>query len=282
MIARLGVLDAQVSDRPLSASSGSADGHRPTSGRHRSPSSMWSLASASATPSSMMWGGGSSGANGARVVVAGHRTTGSPSRPAGSSSAASPSSSSGSLARLLTVSPSSSLISRTPWVLRPMVRIVLDAGADDHAAAGREHDLVVVGDLGDGDDRPVALAGLDVDQALAAAVLGAVLGQQGPLAVALGADGQEAGRVVVAVGHDHADDLVALGQVDPLDAVGRPAHRADPALVEPDRHAVPGAEHDVVARLDAGHADQLIVLVESQGDDPAPQGPAEGRPARSS
>ena len=43
----------------------------------------------------------------------------------------------------------------------------------------------------------------------------------GPLAVAVGADGQEAGRVVVAVGHDHADDLVALLQVDPLDAVGR-------------------------------------------------------------
>ena len=103
-----------------------------------------------------------------------------------------------------------------------------DLGADDHAAAGREHDLVVVGDLADGDDRPVALVGLDVDQALAAAVLGAVLGQQGPLAVAVGADGQEAGRVLVAVGDDHADDLVPLGQVDPLDAVGRPAHRADP------------------------------------------------------
>ncbi len=57
-----------------------------------------------------------------------------PSASAASSSAPSPSSSSGSLARLLTVSPSSSLISRTPWVLRPIGAVSADPGADDHAA----------------------------------------------------------------------------------------------------------------------------------------------------
>ena len=138
-------------------------------------SSMWSLASASATPSSMMWG-----RCGLSQAVAAPSPIGWPStgRPRATSASASPSSSSGSLARLLTVSPSSSLISRTPWVLRPIGADVGDAGADDHAAGGGEHDLVVVGHLGDGDDRPVAVAGLDVDQALAAAVLRAVLGQQ--------------------------------------------------------------------------------------------------------
>ena len=53
-----------------------------------------------------------------------------------------------------------------------------DRGADQDAAGGREHHLVVVGHLGDGDDRAVAVARLDVDQPLAAAVLRAVLGQQ--------------------------------------------------------------------------------------------------------
>ena len=111
-----------------------------------------------------------------------------------------------------TTSPSSSLIKRTPCVFRPIVRVVLDAGADDHAAAGGEHDLVVLGHLADGDDRPVSLAGLNVDQTFPTAVLGAVFRQQRAFAVTVGADRQQAGGVVVAVGDHHADDQVAFRQ----------------------------------------------------------------------
>ena len=218
-----------------------------------------------------------------------HRGYGEIAQPSGPSSpiretvrddsraAAAASSSSGSLARLLTVSPSSTLIRRTPWVLRPIGRVSATRVRMRMPRSGGEHDLVGVGYLGHGDDRSVAVAGLDVDQALAAAVLGAVFRQHGALAIAVAADRQQAGRVVAAVGDHHADDLVSLLEADPLDAVGGPAHGTDVGLVEPDRHAGAGAEDDLVAGLDPGHADELVSLVEPQGDDPSAQRAAEGR-----
>ena len=48
-------------------------------------------------------------------------------------------------------------------------------------------------------------------------------------------------------------------------------------LVEPDRHALAGAEDHLVAGLGPGHADELVALVEAQRDDPAAQRAAEGR-----
>ena len=170
--------------RPRQGTPGRRFGQVHSSGRRisSSSSSMWSLASASPTPSSMMWGRwmpSPSAPTGARR----RRRRRPPGRclrssAAAASASASASSSSGSLARLLTVSPSSTLD-------QPDALGVAADGADrvdlvrmTMPPAGRQHDLVGVGDLGHGDDRPVAVGGLDVDQALAAAVLGAVLGQQ--------------------------------------------------------------------------------------------------------
>ena len=58
-----------------------------------------------------------------------------------------------------------------------------------------------------------------------------------PLAVAVGADGQQRG---VGIGHDHADHRVVTDQFDPLHAAAVAAHRAGVGLLEADRHAVSG------------------------------------------
>src|SRR5688572_5391162 len=68
-----------------------------------------------------------------------------------------------------------------------------DAGADHLAAAGHDHDLVVRFDGERADDRAVAAADLDRDDAEAAAVLDLVVAGRGALAVALGAHRQDRG-----------------------------------------------------------------------------------------
>src|SRR5262249_32546205 len=150
-------------------------------------------------------------------------------------------------------------------------------------------------------DRSVPLAGADVADALAAPPLFAVAHGRGgfaagfgfrgllgrllrrflrlglgrflagdvgaerrPLAVAVFAHGQQ---VPLRVGHDHADDLVALAQVDAPDAAGVAAHGPGLGFVEPDRHALAGTEHDLVARLRQGHTDQRVALVQVDADD---------------
>ena len=66
-----------------------------------------------------------------------------------------------------------------------MARMSLGLHAQDHALLGDEHQLVVVVHVRDADDLAVALAGLDVDDADAAARLQAVLVELGALAVAV-------------------------------------------------------------------------------------------------
>ena len=65
-----------------------------------------------------------------------------------------------------------------------MVRMSLRRHAQDLALLRDQHQLVVVGHLRDADDLAVAIAGLDVDDADAAARLHAVLLELGALAVA--------------------------------------------------------------------------------------------------
>src|SRR5437763_53018 len=69
----------------------------------------------------------------------------------------------------------------------------------------------------------VAVAGLDGDDPLAAAVLGGVVGGGRPLSVALFAHRQQRGRGL-ARHHRHAHHLVPLAQADAAHAARRPAH----------------------------------------------------------
>ena len=56
------------------------------------------------------------------------------------------------------LSPSFRFMTRTPWVLRPTMRISSDVRAVDHALGGDEHDVVAVADRRDADHRAVAFA----------------------------------------------------------------------------------------------------------------------------
>src|SRR5262245_20106052 len=188
--------------------------------------------------------------------------------------------------------------------LADLVRV----GAVDHPLRGDEHDVVAVADADDADHRAVALGRADVAQPLAAPALLAVahprsdhallarrlvgrllrrlgrllglrLGRLGrqvgaerrPLAVAVLAHRQQ---VTLRVGHDHADDVVAVGQVDALDAPAGAAHRPGVGLVEADGHALAGAEHYLVARLRQRHVDEAVALLQVDADDAALLGPA--------
>lgn len=95
------------------------------------------------------------------------------------------------------------------------------------------------------DDIARLLRDLEVDEALAAAVLGAVLARLRALAVALGRDRQHLG---VRRERIHADDLIAVVEADALDAAGRAAHRAHSFLAEDDGHAPLRAEDACRAR----------------------------------
>ena len=73
----------------------------------------------------------------------------------------------------------------------------------------------------------------------------AIGAEGGAFAVAVFAGRQQRG---LGIGHDHADQLVAGGQIDSLDAAGIAAHRSGVGLVEANRHAAGRGQHDFVPR----------------------------------
>src|SRR5215831_12837773 len=83
----------------------------------------------------------------------------------------------------------------------------LHGHADHLSLLGDDHQLVAVDDLLHRDDVAVSLRGLDGDDALAAAVRHAVLGDLAPLAVAVLGHGEQRGLALHA---DHAHHLVLL------------------------------------------------------------------------
>ena len=124
----------------------------------------------------------------------------------------------------------STVMRRTPWVLRPM-RLICPAGIRmSMPAVGDEHHLVGLDHRQRSHHRAVALGGLDGDDALAAAALDPVLGELGALAVAVLGDGEDGGgdrpllRRRQRLG---ATTSSPSSSVDALHAVGAAAHRAD-------------------------------------------------------
>src|SRR5262249_11044788 len=189
---------------------------------------------------------------------------------------------------------------------------LVDVGAVHHPLRRHQHDVVAVGARQGADHQAVALAGADVVQALAAALLlpvahlaaladdlalrpgrfrrfrGRLLG--GLLGLRLRRlharqVGPERGPLAVAlladrqqvalrVGDDHADHLVVALQGDAADAAGVAAHRPGLGLVEADGHALARAQDDLVARLRQGDAHEGVALVQADADDAARLGPA--------
>ena len=149
--------------------------------------------------------------------------------------------------------------------------------AQGDALGADEHQLIGVGDTLDRHHQAVAIGGLDVDHALAAAAGLAVLAHLGALAVAVLADGQQRGRCV---GHHQVHDHIIAAQLDALDPMSPAAHGPDPGLLEADRPAVTRAQHDFVLAGGFRRPDQVVVGIQADGDDAAGPRPAVGRQGR--
>lgn len=145
--------------------------------------------------------------------------------------------------------------------------------SDDHPLLGDEHDFVVVSDARDGDDVAVTFGGFDVDEPFAAAILGAVLFEEGSLAVAVLTDGEEGS---LGIDYDTADDFIAFGEVDSLNALRVSAHLSGLGFAEPDGHPFLGGQDDVVGFFDEHAGDEGVSLVEVDADDAAFLGSAVG------
>src|SRR5579875_4004423 len=112
--------------------------------------------------------------------------------------------------------------------------------------------------------RPVAFAGLDVDDA-AAARLQPVLAEGGALAVAVGGDREN--QLLVVARQLHAHDLVAFRQRHAAHAARRPAHRPHVFLGEADAFALPRRQEDLPRPIAQTGVDQLVAVLHAHGDD---------------
>src|SRR5690606_19857532 len=101
--------------------------------------------------------------------------------------------------------------------------------AHERALVGDQHQLVLFADLHGTDQVAIALGALDADHALVAPALARVFGKLGALAVAALGRGED---VAIAIAHDQADHLLALGQADAAHATRRATGRAHGILVE--------------------------------------------------
>ena len=70
-------------------------------------------------------------------------------------------------------------------------------------------------------------------------------------------------------GDSRADEVVSLAQVDAAVAGGGAAHGAEVLLVEADGHAVVGGEEDDLLAIGDAGDDELVVLLDVDGDDAA-------------
>src|SRR5882672_2855427 len=105
----------------------------------------------------------------------------------------------------------------------PHLADLLDLRADEHAAGGDQHDLVLVAHQHRADDLAVPLARLDRDHALSAAAVARVFGDRRALAEAFLGRGQHG--LGLAVGDQHRDDAPAFADL----------HAAHPARLAPHR-----------------------------------------------
>ena len=85
------------------------------------------------------------------------------------------------------------------------------------------------------------------------------------LAVAVLGGGQHA--LLLVLGHQHGDHALALVEHHAAHAARVAAHRAHVVLVEAHRLAAVGEQHHVVLAVGERGADQVVALVEVDGDD---------------
>jgi len=137
---------------------------------------------------------------------------------------------------------------------------------DDVARAGDEHDVLLALHLQDAGNIPDLRHGLQVDRSLAAPRLNAVFVNRRAFAVAVLRNRQHKG---VLRGNLHADDVIALIEVDAADAAGRAAHVAHVVFPEADRHAQPRGQENILIAVGQLHIHQFVIVIDGNGDNAA-------------
>ena len=138
-------------------------------------------------------------------------------------------------------------------------------GADDHAAGGNQHHLVLLFHQHRADETAVAIARVDRDHALGAAAMASVLGNRRALAEAVLGRGQHGLNFIF--GHQHRDHALALFQHHAAHAARHAPGGAHIVFLEAHRLAGIGEQHHVVLAVGDGHADEEIAFVEFGRDD---------------
>src|SRR5258706_4777505 len=142
---------------------------------------------------------------------------------------------------------------------------LIHPGADENAAVGGQHDLVVGRDQRGGDHLAVALACLDRDHPLRSAPMARVFDDRGALAEAVLCGGEHALALVLR--DQQRDDLAALREIHTPHAPRPPSHRPHVVLVEAHRLALVGEEHHVMLAVGERDVHEAIALVQIDGDD---------------
>ena len=115
------------------------------------------------------------------------------------------------------------------------------------------------------DEVALTLRHCDGVDALATTLVLGILADGRTLAVALLRQHEQ---VAVAVGDLHAQHVGIALERDATHAGGVAASRPDFGLIKEDRLAVRRAEDDLLALLDAAHVDQLVILLQVDGNEP--------------
>src|SRR5258708_2968824 len=137
--------------------------------------------------------------------------------------------------------------------------------ANEHAAGRDEHPLVVIVHQRRRDDLAVARGLLDSDHALGAATVARVLDDRRALAVAVFGGGED--RLPLILGDEHRDHALPAIELHAAHAVRVAAHRTHVGLLEANRLAARGEQHDVVLAVGERDADQEIGIVQVHRDD---------------
>mmetsp|Transcript_70446 Transcript_70446/g.165983 ORF Transcript_70446/g.165983 Transcript_70446/m.165983 type:complete len:904 (-) Transcript_70446:3267-5978(-) len=148
-----------------------------------------------------------------------------------------------------------------------------DAGAHQHALVGDQHDLVFRPHQRGCHDAAIALALLDRDHALGTPAVAGVFEDAGALAEAVLGGRQHALRLVF--GHQHRNQALVGLQHHAAHTAGGAAHRAHIVFVEANGLATVAEQHHVVVAIGQRRADQVIALIQVNGNDAGLAGVAE-------
>src|SRR5690606_37479418 len=126
-----------------------------------------------------------------------------------------------------------------------------------------QHDFLAVDHLYRADQRTIALVGDHGDDALATPLVLREVLHRSTLAVTVFGGGQ---NLRTLLGNQHGHQSLPVGQPHAAHTARGTTHRPDIALLETGHLAAIGEQHDLLAAIGQGRADQDVALVQVQRD----------------